>query len=117
MKHLALLLIPILSFVLTTQAQDPYIISGKIYDSSARAGLAAASIKVKGSAAGTVSADDGSFRLRTTQKLPLTLVVSSVGYKAQEFEVTQDGTQGLTLSLAAHTVLSDQVVVTASRVS
>jgi len=101
----------------STQAQDPYIISGKIYDSSAHAVLGAASIKVKGTQAGTVSAEDGSFRLKTTQKLPLTLVVSSVGYREQEFEVNSNGTQGITISLNSRTVLVDQVVVTASRVS
>jgi iron complex outermembrane receptor protein len=112
-----LLFTTLLLFSALVYGQEPLVISGKIYDSSAHAGLSSASIKVKGAATGTVSAEDGSFRLKTARKLPLTLVVSSVGYKAQEFEVTQNGTQGLTLNLAAHTVLSDQVVVTASRVS
>src|SRR5258708_2032399 len=115
-RHLLLLLIRFLSF-LGARAQDPYIISGKIYDSSANAGLASASIKVKGSLTGTVSKEDGSFHLKTAQKLPLTLVVSSIGYKAQEFEVTQNGTEGITINLNSRTVLVDQVVVTASRVS
>jgi len=96
-------------------AQDPYIISGKIYDSSAHAVLASASIKIKGTSIGTVSAEDGSFHLKTNRKPPLTLVVTSVGYKPQEFEVTQN--EGLSISLNTRTVLVDQVVVTASRVS
>jgi len=115
LKHLILL--TFLLAGMTALAQDPYVISGKIYDSSAHAVLASATIKVKGSEAGTISGEDGSFHLKTNRKLPITLVVSSVGYKAQEFEVRQDGTQGITINLNAHTVLSDQVVVTASRVS
>ncbi len=115
-KQLLLLLIPAF-FALTGRAQDPYVISGKIYDSSAHAVLASASIKVKGSETGTVSGEDGTFHLKITQKLPLTLVVTSVGYKPQEFEVTSSGTQGLSISLNTRTVLVDQVVVTASRVS
>ena len=116
-RQLFLLLMSILALIGTAGAQDPYIISGKIYDSSAHAGLGSASIKVKGAATGTVSANDGSFRLKTRQQLPLVLVVSSIGYKPQEFEVRQNGTEGIMISLNARTVLVDQVVVTASRTS
>jgi outer membrane receptor protein involved in Fe transport len=100
----------------TVFAQDPYIISGKIYDSVSHEVIGAASIRVKGSSAGTVSAEDGTFHLKTAQKLPLTLVVSSVGFKPQEFVVNQNGTQSITIALNTRTVLVDQVVVTASRI-
>ncbi|HXB94997.1 MAG TPA: carboxypeptidase-like regulatory domain-containing protein, partial [Puia sp.] len=116
MQRRFLLLIPILLVAADLLAQEPYIISGKIYDSSAHAALASASIKIKGAALGTVSAEDGSFHLKTAQRLPVTLVVSSIGFSQQEFEVTQSGIQGITISLNTRNVLVDQVVVTASRV-
>src|SRR5580693_4926639 len=98
-------------------AQDPYVISGKIYDSINNQSLAGASIHVKGSSSGTVAADDGSFQLKTTRRLPLTLIVTSIGYKAQEFTVREVGAQGVNIALNTQNVLVDQVVVTASRVS
>ena len=97
-------------------AQEPYIISGKIYDSSSHQFLGAVSIRIKGSSAGTTSAEDGTFHLKTSQRLPLTLIVSSVGFKPQEFQVSQSGTEGIAIALNTQTVLVDQVVVTASRV-
>src|SRR5581483_7321162 len=110
-------LLSLLLLATTAEAQDPYIISGTIYDSVNHQPLAAASIHIKGSNTGTTSADDGSFHLRAAQRLPLTLVVTSIGFKTQEFDVTPDGAQGITISLNVQNVLVDQVVVTASRVS
>jgi len=98
-------------------AQDPYVISGKIFDSTNNQRLSGASIRIKGTSSGTVAAEDGSFQLKTTHKLPLVLVVTSVGYKAQEFTVSEQGPAGITLSLNTQSLLVDQVVVTASRVS
>jgi iron complex outermembrane receptor protein len=98
-------------------AQDPYVISGKVYDSTNNQSLAGASIHIKGSPSGTIAADDGTFQLKTTRKLPLTLVITSVGYKSQEFTVREAGAQSINISLNSQNVLVDQVVVTASRVS
>src|SRR5260221_6116462 len=99
-------------------AQDPYIISGKILsDSLGQQPLASASIRVKGSSVGTTAAEDGSFHLKTSQKLPLTLVGSSIGFKSQEFVVSSNSTQGLTSALTSRRVLVDHVVVTANRLS
>ncbi len=115
MKHF-LTALSLLLFSTALLAQEPYIISGKIYDSAAHQGIAAASIRIKGASAGTTTADDGSFHLKTAQRLPITLVVSSIGFKSQEFDVTQNGTEGLTINMNIRNVLVDQVVVTASRV-
>ena len=98
------------------QAQTAFVISGKISDSS-QGSLAGASIRIKGSNSGTVAAEDGSFQLKTTRKLPVTLLVSSVGYKTQEFMITESNPANVSILLNAEKVLVDQVVVTASRVS
>ncbi len=117
MKHakltstLALLLTSVIAV-----AQEPFVISGTIYDSTSHQALARASIHIKGGGGGTTAADDGSFHLKTTQRLPLTLEVSSIGFKTQEFVVSQESSQNLSLNLNVRNVLVDQVVVTASRV-
>jgi len=98
-------------------AQNPYIITGRIYDSVSNQPLGGASIRIKGSSVGTVAGNDGSFQLKTTQKLPLTLIVTSIGFRQQEFTVPEDGITGVNISLNSQNVLVDQVVVTASRVS
>ena len=118
MKHLSGILTILAIFTGTSLfAQDPYIISGKVYDSLGNQPLSAATVRIKGTAIGTTAGEDGSFHLRTAQKLPLTLVVTSIGFKSQEFLVSGDGTTGISIALNTRSVLVDQVVVTASRVS
>ena len=112
-----LIITGLLIFSASLVAQDPYVISGKIYDSVNNQSLAGASIKIKNSNTGTVAKEDGSFQLKTSQKLPLTLIVTSIGYKTQEFTVAENGSLGISISLNAQSLLVDQVVVTASRVS
>ena len=104
------------SFYFVSQAQDSYIISGKIQDSLNTSGLGGASIRIKGAHNGTVAKEDGAFQLKTSQKLPITLVVSSVGYKTQEFVVAENVSNPISISLNTQNILNDQVVVTASRI-
>src|SRR5258706_15084766 len=117
LTRIALFTLTLVSLFLGAAAQDPYVISGKIYDSVNNQTLSGASIRIKGSADGTVAAADGSFHLKTTQKFPLSLIFSSIGYKAQKFTVSESGTKSISISLNSQNVLVDQVVVTASRVS
>jgi outer membrane receptor protein involved in Fe transport len=97
-------------------AQDSYVISGKIQDSLNTSMLGGASVKIKGAHTGTVAREDGSFQIKTSQKLPLTLIVSSVGYKTQEFVVAENANNPISISLNTQSILNDQVVVTASRI-
>jgi iron complex outermembrane receptor protein len=111
------LLILVISFApLFALAQDSYIVSGKIQDSLNSQVLNGASIKIKGASGGTIANEDGTFHLKTSQKLPITLVVSSIGYKTQEFVVTENGANAISISLNTQSILNDQVVVTASRI-
>ena len=112
-----LLILGILFLSLDTIAQEPFLLSGKIYDSVNNQLLGGASIKIKGAHGGTVAKDDGSFQLKTSQQLPITLVVTSIGYKTQEFTVSEKGNADISIALDAQSVLINQVVVTASRVS
>jgi iron complex outermembrane receptor protein len=112
-----LLIVAILLLSLHALAQDPFLISGKIYDSLNNQALGGVSIRVKGGSTGTVAKDDGSFQLKTSQKLPITLIVTSIGYRKQEFVVSENGAADISIALNSQSMLVDQVVVTASRVS
>ncbi|MFL5786574.1 MAG: TonB-dependent receptor, partial [Flavisolibacter sp.] len=96
------------------KAQDAYVISGKLYDSVGNQVLIGATVKIKGTNLATSTKDDGSFQIKTSEKLPLTLIVSSIGYRTQEFSVAENGAS-LLLALNTQSLLVDQVVVTASR--
>ena len=114
LKHTSFLVIGLL-FSTLSFSQGGFIVSGKIYDSVNQQSLAGATIKVKGSTTGTVAKDDGSFSLKVLQPLPVTLVVSSVGFKTQEFTVSNN--QGnLSLALQTESFFAGQVVVSASRI-
>ncbi|MBC7947669.1 MAG: carboxypeptidase-like regulatory domain-containing protein [Chitinophagaceae bacterium] len=98
-------------------AQDNTIIeiSGRITDRERQQPLPDVSVQVKGGSSGTVTNSEGNFVLRTKSKLPFTLVVSSIGFEAQELEVRSLGSN-LQIALVTQTVLGSDVVVTASRV-
>jgi iron complex outermembrane receptor protein len=91
-------------------------ISGTILDQESKQPLAAVSVQMKGTIAGTTSNNAGEFRIRTKNKFPLTLVFSSVGFQPQEFEVTGVSSK-ISIELVTQTMLGKDVVVTASRVS
>ncbi|HSZ85389.1 MAG TPA: TonB-dependent receptor, partial [Puia sp.] len=99
-------------------AQDSYVISGKISDSVNNLQLGGASIKIKGSQNGVTAKNDGSFQIKSNQRLPITLIVTSVGYKTQEFVVSDNNSaSGISIALNTQNLLIDPVVITASRVS
>ncbi len=103
-------------FPLLTKAQDAFVLSGKIQDSLTNQLINGASVRVKGSSGGTVARDDGSFQLKTSKKFHITLIISSIGYKTQEFVLTEDHHNPISVSLNTQSILNDQVVVTASRI-
>ena len=72
---------------LMAQGTNLIYISGKVTDKDNGTPLSGVSVSIKGTIAGTVSSDSGSFTIRTKTKFPFTLVFSSVGFQPQEFEV------------------------------
>lgn len=90
--------------------QQRETISGVIIDANTQETIVGASIMLKGSSQGTVTDIDGKFSL-SVSKLPVTLVVSYVGYQKKEVKVSSfDG--GLTISLTEDTQMMDEVIVT-----
>ena len=64
------------------------IIKGKVLDSETGQGVAQASIQVQGSSDGTSCNTSGEFHLQTTNRFPLKLVISAIGYKETLREVS-----------------------------
>src|ERR1035437_3568200 len=74
----------LLTFPLFGQQQPK--ITGKITDVNYTP-VIGATISIKGTSTGIVSNEKGEFELKIPQSLPVTLVVSFVGYKTQEYDV------------------------------
>ena len=91
-------------------------ISGKVADGVSGDPLAGVNIIVKGRVLGTITDTNGAFSLTVNDPPPLTLVLSFVGYRSQEIEITNANTSGLDIKLEEQTILGQEVVVSASRV-
>ncbi|MFT3679310.1 MAG: TonB-dependent receptor [Ferruginibacter sp.] len=107
----ALLLANILAFAANAQTT----ISGKVSNSATKEIVPAVSVTVKGSGEGTFTDDKGNFKV-TVQKLPVTLLVSSVGYELQEITVT-DAAKPLAVDFKPSNKLGQEVVISATRTS
>ena len=89
-------------------------ISGTVTDKKTSEPLAGVAITVKGKARGTLSNENGIFKLTITEKTPLTIVLTYVGY--QPLEQTVNGsTSDLKIQLEEQAVLGQEVVIAASR--
>lgn len=120
MKHyyasLWLFLLLILLSAVSAFAQDPIIaISGTIRDNTNHQPLPGVTISVKGSAVGTQSDANGTFALKERLRFPFTLVFSFIGYETREIQVASASSR-LQVSLESKSVLTNEVVVSASRV-
>ncbi len=99
---------------LTISAYAQTTVSGTIKSKSSGETLSAVSVSVKGTTRGTFTDDKGNFKL-TVEKLPATLVVSSVGFEDQEINVTSGAF--LEVSLVSKAAIGQEVVVSATRVA
>ncbi len=88
-------------------------ITGKIISTANREGIGSVSVTVKGSGEGTFTDPNGNFKL-TVKQLPVTLVISSVGFDQQEVTVS-NATDVLNVSLNPASALGQEVVVSATR--
>jgi len=84
-------------------------LTGVVIDAEQNEPVIGANVVVKGTGNGSVTDINGRFVLQV-EKLPVTLVVSYVGYQRQELKVT--GRQGLKIVLNPDYNLTDEVVVT-----
>src|SRR3954467_14670002 len=101
--------------MITIAASSQTTISGTVRNSTNKEVIPFATVSIKGSSAGTFTNDKGSFKLTTAHALPLTLVVSSVGFAAKEVAVSNAG--AVEVDLDPGSSLGAEVVVSASRVA
>ena len=92
------------------------VISGTVQNSSSAEKIAAVSVTIKGSGAGTYTDDKGNFKISATQSLPLTLVLSSVGFQTQEIKVA-NATTPIIVQFKPSNALGQEVVVSATKVA
>lgn len=112
LSKIILMFFVVTSFNVNSYAQN-ITISGTVVDQT-NTPIPGAGVAVKGKNIGASTDSDGKFNFSTTEKLPLTLVVTYIGYTSQEKVIT-DNTTGLVFRLESSTVLGQEVVVSASR--
>lgn len=111
-KHCFFLIIFFFLF-LTIFAQQKTI-KGNVTNKATQEGVPAVSITVKSSGEGTYTDEKGNFSLDIKQPLPVTLIVSSIGYKEQEVEVN-DLSSSVNVILETTSTLGQEVVIAATR--
>ncbi|TGE25740.1 energy transducer TonB [Hymenobacter aquaticus] len=111
-------LAPILAVasVAPARAQDAIIaISGVVRENGTNQPLPGVSISVKNGAVGVLSDASGQFALKAKLKFPFTLVFNMLGYDAKEVEIV-NATNLVSVALESKALLTNEVVVSASRV-
>ncbi len=110
-RHLAafflLLFLSIASFAQTT------VITGNVKNSTNKEAVAAVSVTLKGSSLGTFTDDKGNFKLTINQSLPVTLVISGIGFTTRELQVSS--ADAGTIELETSYAMGEEIVVAASR--
>jgi iron complex outermembrane receptor protein len=86
-------------------------IKGKVTDKSGSS-LPYMNVVVKGTTTGTTTNDSGAFSL-TVKKLPVTIVVSSMGYKSKEVTVTNNSFLNITVEEGGQSL--DEIILVGSR--
>ena len=101
----------LLSFATLAQQKT---IKGDVINKVSEEGIPAVSIIVKGTSEGTYTDENGHFSLDTRSSLPLTLIISSVGYKQQQVDVN-DLAKPVKIILETTSTLGQEIVVSATR--
>jgi TonB-linked SusC/RagA family outer membrane protein len=84
--------------------------SGKILEERSKTPLAGATVHITGTTHEVITNKDGQFNFLTGQRLPVTLVISYVGYTSRQIVITEKYTE---ISLQEKNSNLDEVVVTA----
>jgi TonB-linked SusC/RagA family outer membrane protein len=93
-----LILTFLLGFSTTVFSQSTTSLKGKVVDERTNEPIVGAVVKVKGSASGVATDLDGNYQVDVNQALPVTLVITFLGYKYQEIDVYEN--TPLTVTLA-----------------
>ena len=104
------LLLMVVALPSFAQNNNNLTLVGKVYDSKTGVALPGATVHIKGTTHEVVTDKEGEFRFITGQHPPLVLIVSYIGYKTREENVTNTGFISVNLQGASNQ-LSDVVVV------
>lgn len=90
------------------------VVSGTITDKLTKESIPGVSVTIKGKTIGAATNDKGQFSFTTTEKAPFTIVVSYLGYKSVEKDIT-GSSANLVFELETSVILGQEVVISASR--
>jgi outer membrane receptor protein involved in Fe transport len=110
LRYLALTIVA--GFTTIFSYAQQVVIKGTVKNASNSEKVGAVNVEVKGTTKGTYTNSDGGFSI-TVAALPVTLVVSGVGYEAMEVAVT--GNEPVMVGLKPSVALGQEIVVSASR--
>jgi iron complex outermembrane receptor protein len=115
---LVLRLLTLLFFCLpfTLFAQNPVTIKGVVRDKKTGEKLIGATIAIKTTTTGTSTDFEGEFTLKTTLPLPVTLIVSYIGYTPFEIEITNTD-KPVDIRISENTQQLQDVVIRDSRIT
>ncbi|MEJ2003712.1 MAG: TonB-dependent receptor [Cyclobacteriaceae bacterium] len=110
------LVFPVLAFLIFSQVQaQDFVLSGNVTDKSNNEPLAGVNILIKGTYIGTITDQEGNFKLATSKQPPFHLVFSMIGYTPIEMEISDASTR-LEIAMEESYILGQEVVVSASMV-
>lgn len=112
MKKFLLFLQVFLFFTSLLNAQN--VIRGRITNNTTNEPVPAVSVAIKNTSQDTYTDDKGKFKISTINSLPLTLVISSMGFETKEIEV-HNALTPLEIALIPVSALGEVIVVSASR--
>jgi len=114
--YLLVLTLTLFYFPLAAQVESQPIINatleGTIVDEKSNEPIADVTVKLEGITHQVKTDGQGRFRFVTGQKLPLTLIISRIGYQTKRLVV---GTSPATISLSPYTEELEQVLITSRR--
>ena len=113
MRQIFLVLFLLLLHTISARAQIN--IAGLITDEKDQP-LAGVTILVRGTNTGTTTQANGRFSLEADALLPFTISVSFIGYGRQDIVVRGNNFRNIAVKLVEEAILTDEVVVSASRV-
>lgn len=113
MKKNIVFLFVTLPFLALAQLNGALLLSGRVVGEN-NEGVAYATVSIKGTPIAASCDSIGHFSLVFNQKLPFTIVISSVGFSPQELVVKSTNAK-LSVQLTSQTFLANDVVITASR--
>jgi TonB-linked SusC/RagA family outer membrane protein len=98
----------LLSLPATIFAQNK--ITGRVLDAEAKDAIVGASISIKSGAAGTLSDSNGNFELEIKDELPVTVIITFIGYRSEEIDVYE--LEALQVFLSEDINRLEEIVVT-----